>query len=401
MRDTIMARRGGSQCGHGNSCIVGVKTTWRRYGWIVVLMIAATAGDIRAAGHTAPRAGKRFLTGADISDYGYIQAHGGIYRFQGKPVGLLQAFRLAGCNCLRLRLWHGASAAERARYSPPARLNNLHYTLPLARSVKKAGFYFVLDMHFSPTWADPGHQPMPSAWRHLNLNQLCQRLRRYTARVIGRLRKAGAMPDMVLAGNEINDGLLWPTGKLWVHHRARWNRVAKLLNAAIAGIDSASGGKRPAIMVQVGAFNYAPMFFRQLIHHGVHFNYIGYDFYPYWGGSLKHLKTSLMRLAPLGKPVIVAETAYPWINDRHNADWAKKPGMNFPFTPAGQAAYARKVIEIVKSLPHHLGQGVWWWGAEYNADQRAFKNNPWSYRSLFDAHGNALPAMRVLGRAAQ
>ena len=75
--------------------------------------------------------------------------------------------------------------------------------------------------------------------------------------------------------------------------------------------------------------------------------------------------------------------------------------MEFPFTPSGQAAYAKAVIAIVKSLPDHLGRGVWWWGAEYNADQKAFAQNPWSYRSLFDLHGNALSAMRVLGAAAR
>ena len=209
------------------------------------------------------------------------------------------------------------------------------------------------------------------------------------------------MPDMVLAGNEINDGILWPAGKLWVQHRARWNRLAKLLHAAIEGIDAGSGSQKPKIMLQVAGFSDAPEFYKQLMARGVKFDYIGYDYYPFWSGPLKGLRINLIRLSALGKPIIVAETAYPFIADADNASWLKKPGMQFPFSPAGQAAYAQAIIKIVRNLPHHLGRGVWWWGGEYNADQAEFSRNPWSDRSLFDIHGNALPAMRVLGQAAK
>ena len=361
---------------------------------LLAAMVTIAAAPVRGANHT-------FWAGSDVSYFGYIESHGGVYRYNHQPIGLIQAFKRAGCNCLRMRLWHRATAAEKGRFGKLGTTNDLAYTLPLAKRIKKAGFHFVLDMHFSPSWADPAHQPIPAAWRHLPLDQLCGHLRAYCRRVMTTLRKAHALPDMVLAGNEINDGILWPTGKLWVHHRGRWNRVAKLLNAAIDGIDAGSGPHKPKIMIQVGDFSYAPNFYKNLISHGVKFDFIGYDFYPFWGGPLKHLKSSLIQLCALGKPIIVAETAYPFINDADNANWLKKKGMRFPFSPAGQAAYAQALVTIVKALPHHLGRGVWWWGGEYNADQPAFAHNPWSYRSLFDIHGNALPAMRVLGTAAK
>ena len=366
------------------------------HGLLVILFLAAMPGLLCAA-----PASNNFLAGADVSYFGYIESHGGIYRYDHKPVGLIRAFKQSGCNCLRLRLWHRATAAERRKWGTLRTLNNLAYTLPLAQKIKKAGLYFILDMHFSDTWADPGHQVTPAAWRKLPLPQLRLRLRAYCQRVITTLRKAHAMPNMVLVGNEINNGMLWPQGKLWVNHKARWNRVASLLNAAIAGVYAGSRSHKPKIMIQVGNFSYAPEFYHQLIAHGVQFDVIGYDYYPFWGGALKNLRLRLNKLAEsVHKPIIVAETAYPWINDAHNANLKSKPGMEFPFTPSGQAAYAKAVIAIVKALPDHLGRGVWWWGAEYNPDQKGFAHNPWSYRSLFDRHGNALPAMRVLGAAA-
>lgn len=371
--------------------------TWRfALPFLLFLVVAVVPAPLRAA-----QAGNAFLTGADVSYSGYIASHGGIYRYEHKAVGLIQAFKQSGCNCLRLRLWHRATAMERRKWGRLGTLNDLAYTLPLAREIKKAGLYFILDMHFSDTWADPGHQTTPAAWRRLPLPQLRRRLKAYCRRVIATLRNAHAMPNMVLAGNEINNGMLWPQGKLWVDHHARWGRLASLLNAAIAGIYAGSGSHKPEIMIQVGDFSYAPEFYRQLIAHGVHFDFIGYDYYPYWGGAIKNLRLRLNKLAAVvHKPIIVAETAYPWIDNAYNADWKAKPGMQFPFTPSGQAAYIRSVVKIVKALPDHLGRGVWWWGAEYNSDQSAFVHNPWSYRSLFDEHGNALPAMRILGAAA-
>ncbi len=366
----------------------------------LILILLMTTG-VPAALHAAA-ASRTFLAGADVSYFGYIESHGGVYRYNRRPVGLIQALKQSGCNCLRLRLWHHATALEKSQFSKLGTLNDLAYTLPLARKIKKAGLYFILDMHFSDTWADPSDQFTPAAWRNLPLPQLRLRLRAYCQRVITTLRKAHAMPNMVLVGNEINNGMLWPQGKLWVNHKARWNRLSSLLKAAIAGVYAGSGSHKPKIMIQLADSSYAPEFYQQLIVHGVHFDVIGYDFYTYWGGTLKNLRSQLIKLADsVHKPIIVAETNYPWSNDTHSAHEKSKPGMQFPFTPAGQAQYAQAVINIVKALPDHLGRGVWWWGSEYNPDQKDFADNPWSYRSLFDKHGNALPAVRVLGRAAR
>ncbi len=360
----------------------------------VLVQPALSGGSLSAA--------EPFYTGSDVSFYGYISSHGGIYRYDHRPVGLLQAFKLARCNTLRLRLFHRATPAERSKHGLLATLNNLAYTLPLAQKIVKAGFYFVLDMHFSYTWAGPHHQHTPAAWQHLSASKLKARLRAYCYRVISTLRRNHAMPHIVMVGNEINNGLLWPVGKLWVHHRARWNHVASLLRAAIVGIDDAAGPHRPLIMIQVYSSAYAPTFYRELVAHGVHFDLVGMDFYP-GGGQLKTLRSELDQVArAVHKPIIVAETAYPWINNRYNHRWARhKRNMLFPFTPAGQAAYMQDVIQIVKSIPSQLGRGVWAWGGEYNSTCPAFRRKLWTYRSLFGSYGNALPAINVLGAAAR
>jgi arabinogalactan endo-1,4-beta-galactosidase len=368
-------------------------------GWLIALSLST--GVVSAATPVVPGR-PPFLAGSDVSYFGYIESHGGVYRYGNRPVGLLNAFKQAGCNTLRLRLFHRPTPAEVKKYGKLNTLNDLAYTLPLAEKIVHAGFYFVLDMHFSDTWADPGHQLTPATWRKLPFPALKARLRAYCFRVITAFKRHHALPKMVLVGNEINNGILWPRGRLWVDHRARWNRLAALLNAAIAGIHSAAGSHKPLLMIQVAGFNYAPTFYRQLLRRGVHFNVVGFDYYPYWQGPLKNLRTNLYAVArAVHKPIIVAETAYPWIGDVHNLGWSRKPGMPFPFSPQGQSRYVRSVIRIVKSIPKGRGMGVWYWGGEYNATCPAFRRNPWAYRSLFNATGNALPAMRVLGQAAR
>ncbi len=41
---------------------------------------------------------------------------------------------------------------------------------------------------------------------------------------------------MVQIGNEINGGILWPEGKSWGQGGGEFDRLAGLLNAAIAGL---------------------------------------------------------------------------------------------------------------------------------------------------------------------
>ena len=130
---------------------------------------------------------------------------------------------------------------------------------------KKAGLYFVLNMHLSDTWAEPQDQRIPAAWQKLSFPQLQKRLEAYCQRVISTLRKGHAMPDMVTLRNEINRGILFPQGRLRVNGKPRWNRFTSLLNPAIAGVYAGSGSHKPKIMLQVGDFPDPLKFFQTFI----------------------------------------------------------------------------------------------------------------------------------------
>lgn len=113
---------------------------------------------------------------------------------------------------MRLRLFTSSPAQAQAdlyNYT-----NNLDYTLPLALRVKNAGLQFMLDFHYSDTWADPGHQAKPAAWANLTFSQLVAQLRQYSSNCVATFKAAGVTPDYVQVGNEITSGLLWPDGQV-------------------------------------------------------------------------------------------------------------------------------------------------------------------------------------------
>ncbi len=58
---------------------------------------------------------------------------------------------IMGYNWIRLRLFH----------TPTNLPNNLDYTIALAKSARALGMKFLLDYHYSDTWADPGKAVHP------------------------------------------------------------------------------------------------------------------------------------------------------------------------------------------------------------------------------------------------
>jgi arabinogalactan endo-1,4-beta-galactosidase len=133
---------------------------------------------------------------------------------------------------IRLRLFH----------TPTDLPNNLEYTIAMAKAAKKLGYQFLLDYHYSDTWADPGKQFIPMAWTGLSHADLAKAVFEYTKQTISAFHEAGVLPDMVQIGNEVINGMLWPDGRL----PANWDNFADLVKAGIAGVSAGTGnGPRP------------------------------------------------------------------------------------------------------------------------------------------------------------
>ncbi len=336
-----------------------------------------------------------FIAGADFSHLGFFTDRGIVYKDGDKPQDGLAILKRHGLNCVRLRLF--TSSAEQALSNAYNYTNNLDYTLPLAVRVKGAGLQLMLDFHYSDSWADPGKQTKPAAWAGLTFAGLEQRMYDYNSNTIAAFNAAGALPEYVQVGNEIIGGMLWPEGRVGGSYDtpAQWTNLTRLVKAAIRGIKDAAGTNAPKIIIHIdrgGDWGGTQWFFDNLLQRQVEFDIIGESYYPWWHGTLSALRTCLDNAANrYGRPLIIAETAFPWTNSTNI--------VGFPASPEGQTQFVTELARIVKGIPNSRGVGICWWGAEY-VRLEGYGLAGFDRRSFFDFDGNALPVVKAVGQLA-
>jgi arabinogalactan endo-1,4-beta-galactosidase len=163
--------------------------------------------------------------------------------------------REAGANYVRMRLW----------VDPPPGYSDLASDLALARQVSASGMKIYLDIMYSDFWADPTKQNIPAAWAGEDLDQLTATVRSYTKQVISAFAQQGTPVDLVSIGNEIRNGILWPTGEINCTDCGGWASLAQLLKAGVAGAQAGNpAGHRLLIMMhydQGGSFALSSAFY--------------------------------------------------------------------------------------------------------------------------------------------
>lgn len=330
------------------------------------------------------------LLGGDISMVSRLEKYGVEFRDNGQAKELIALMGEYGCNCFRLRLF----------VEPTGRggvIQDVPYTIALGRRIKAAGATFLLDLHYSDTWADPSHQDKPKAWADLEFEALAATVQGYTADVIGQFVQAGAAPEMVQIGNEIAPGFLWPEGKLAGREPdAERQRFTTLLKAGIAGVRQADPNEAIKIVIHIesgGDAKKCEWFYGNLEQYGVDYDIIGLSYYPWWHGTLEMLRDNLARTSQrFGKPVFVVETAYfnrPFEVDRGTY----KDSLQWEKSRAGQKAFLCDVIEAVRQTPESRGMGVLWWYPESVSIRRPGGWNDGA-TALFDKDGTPLEAMQ-------
>jgi arabinogalactan endo-1,4-beta-galactosidase len=304
------------------------------------------------------------------------QVHGLCFKEAGQAKPGLQIFKDHGYNWIRLRLFH-----------TPTRLpNSLEYTIASTTDAKKLGFKFLLNYHYSDSWADPGKQTIPKAWQSKSHEELVQAVFEYTRDTMVAFREAGVLPDMVQLGNEITPGMLWPDGKL----PENWPHFAELLKAGIRGVEVGSGtNARPRMMIHIdkgGNKQATKWFFDKLNALGVDFEVIGQSYYPWWHGSLLDLRENVNFMATeYHKDIILVEVAYCW----RSTQYKQRPGP-FAETPEDQREFLDEVNRLILSTPENRGIGIFWWEPAVTGPLRS--------RGFFDDDGNALPVLNVFDR---
>lgn len=364
------------------------------------------------------------MIGADVSTLLEVEHCGGTFYDQGRLGDALAILRDYGVNTIRLRLWNDPYSPEGQPYG--AGSCDLDCVITLARRAKALGMSWLLDLHYSDFWADPGKQTIPKAWQGLDEDGLVQAVGEYTGQVLNALKAADVPPQMVAVGNELSLGLLWPVGKT-----PDYAAIARLVSAGITAVRTFD----PALPVMVHLDNggnnalYREWFDGYFAHGGADFEVIGLSYYPFWHGTMADLKANLWDIGKrYGKELVIAETSmgftmedyqrYEKLPDKARKGMATRPALvekiEHPMTPEGQQAFLRELIELLRSTPKAAGY-FWWepcwvpvpgsqWATEAGCTyvgEPGPGGNEWANQALFDYSGNALPALEELRRDAQ
>lgn len=153
-----------------------------------------------------------FITGADVSWVTEMESEGMVWRTEENQVrDCFQLMKDYGLEAVRFRVW----------VNPRAGWNNAADTLAKAKRAAAAGLDLMIDFHYSDTWADPGVQAPPEAWRGHDADGLCQAVAAHTKDVLGLLKRHHLVPKWVQVGNEVSNGMFW-TGKRNEKGHTKW-----------------------------------------------------------------------------------------------------------------------------------------------------------------------------------
>jgi arabinogalactan endo-1,4-beta-galactosidase len=385
--------------GNTPSYIALPKHTSARYARLTVSTgdgSSACVGEFRLLG--ADRAADTMMLGSDLSFAQQELDAGAHFTDGGQVASPVKILRDHGGNYVRMRLW----------LNPPAGYSDLASDLALARQVRAAGMRIYLDIHYSDFWADPQHQDTPAAWQGQDLTTLATTVRQYTKHVLTAFSRQHTPVGMVSIGNEIRNGLLWPTGQIDWTANTGWDNLATLLKAGIAGVHDANpGANSPRIMLhfdQGGDNADSYTFFHNLVARGVHFDVIGLSYYPFWHGTLSDLRDNVDKLATqFDKDIVVAETQYAWTlangDSEGNFVWqANQVSPGYPASPGGQLSFANDVLSILAAAPGGHGAGLFYWEPEWipGVGWEPGAGAPNDNLTLYDFQGRALPSIGLL-----
>ena len=314
-----------------------------------------------------------------------------------------------GWNTMRVRIF-----ADPSKDKDKNVCQDLEYVKKLGKRIKDAGLFFMLDLHYSDTWADPGQQTAPFLWATYSWYPE-ETFYMYTKETLEALVEAGATPDFIQTGNEISFGMHWgfmstegqfvdygqfsaklEANSAWTAYKdTNWDNFSKYLKAAGKACREVCPEAKIVIHTEQCANNPTldVAFFKRIQENGIDYDIIGTSYYPYFKGPLSNLDKGLSQLESNfpDKQIQLVETGYPskWEVGGSSYDYTK----TYPYSHEGQRQYTADLITMLKKHPQV--NGLSWWYAEANAKGcTGSLSSGWYNASLFDNEtGRALPAL--------
>lgn len=326
------------------------------------------------------------LLGGDISMLTKYEEKGAkYYDINGNSIQPLSFFKQEGMNAMRVRLFVDPTSSVNT--DTKGACQDLDYVIKLGKRIQDAGFKFVLDFHYSDTWADPGKQTLPKAWEGLSTSQLATKVYDYTTDCLMKMKEAGVLPDMIQTGNEITYGMLWPTGQVYPaggNATGTMTNFTSYLSNAIKACREQCPNAKIILHTELGnSHNSTIVFFRKMKEQNIDFDIIGLSYYPDYHGKMADFNSTLTTLGSNNpdKLIMIMETGYGYEYALPGANADKE----YALTQDGQAEFTKKLIETLKQHKNMTGL-FWWWpeANEYGINWQNAVTDSWWNASLFN-----------------
>ena len=172
--------------------------------WALVALTLLGACQKHGTG-ADPVQAEDFVMGADISWVTWMEAAGfKFYNAAGQERECTALLREIGGDAVRLRVW----------VNPADGWCGKDDVVVKAKRAQALGLKVMVDFHYSDSWADPGKQPVPEAWKAMGPEAMAQALAAHTREVLQALKDAGVNVTWVQVGNETTNGMLWESGRV-------------------------------------------------------------------------------------------------------------------------------------------------------------------------------------------
>lgn len=289
-----------------------------------------------------------FAKGADVSWLTELESNGTLfYDANGKPQECMALLRDLGMNSIRLRVWVNPDGGWCGKDDVVAKAWRAH----------KLGMRLMIDFHYSDTWADPGKQYVPAAWKDYTFEQMKQAVADHTRDVLTALKERNIDVEWVQVGNETSDGMLWNDADgadaLAVTGRASKNMAnfAAYVNAGYDAVKAVYPDAKVIVHLDKGnKLSQYTWMFDGLKQHGAKWDVIGMSLYPDWITDQTWQQVSDDCLANMqtlstkyGCNVILSEIGMVWNSE--NA-----------------APFLKKMVDGCKALS--ICEGVFYWEPE-------------------------------------
>ncbi len=323
-----------------------------------------------------------------ISEAGHQVTYKDVDGTQSDVLSLLKKY---GMNSMRVRLFVNPTMQK-------AVIQDIDYVKKLGKRIKDAGLSFVLDFHYSDTWADPAAQSVPAEWGNLSVDEYTEKLYSYTKEVLEDFVREGVVPDMIQTGNEISYGLMYSSSSgLFVDYLSdkNWDKFAAMLKSAGKACREVCPSAKIILHIErVPQPLNCAKFANYMKQYEVDYDIFGLSYYPMYHGNLAYLETALNKIEEAtDKTIMIMETGY---NTAYYPTDAKYDCQSiWPATESGQSLFIEQLV--AKLNTHDRVKGLYYWFPEENESASLGWTDlldGWTNRGLFNNKtGNAVDAI--------